>query len=238
MRIYAGQLWRKVACLMFPAILLLGVAGTGLKVEAQSPAGSAPWTQRFVETIRNRSAGIQLRKIKTRGKPKVARWEDVDAQLASVTRLLDAKTLLLDLHPAFHGGVPQLTFESRAEIDQLLAECKVDYVKLFLIAEDDAYFPLTNSVLRLTNDEGFANLNVFEKSGFSLGTYAGKYIFEKTGGLSYGGGSYRLTFFQYRDNEGALRPSANTNLLDTYIVRWREVKDRAFLQLSIDALFR
>jgi hypothetical protein len=168
----------------------------------------------------------------------VARWEDIDAQLAAVTQLLDAKALLLDLNPALQGGVPQPAFESRAAIDQLLAECKVSYVKLFLIEDDEAYFPLTNNVLRLTGDEGLANLEVFETNGFDLGKYAGKYIFEKTGGLAYGGGSYRLTFFQYRDNEGNLRPSANTNLLDTYTVRWREVKDRAFLQLSTDALFR
>jgi hypothetical protein len=157
--------------------------------------------------------------------------------LASAVRILDAKSLLEELVPDLQGGGKQLSFEQRTEMDQVLAGHKISYNSLFLIEDERAHFPLTNNVLKLTGDEGLADLEIYEGTGFGLGSYAGKYIYEKTGGLAYGGGSYRLTYFQYRDNEGNLRPSGNINLLDTYTIRWKEVKDRAYLQLTADAFF-
>jgi hypothetical protein len=224
-----------VVALLIGLLVLSAQSARGVEARAQSPA--VPWKERFDQEMRARAAKIVPRKIKTRGKLKVARWEDVDAQLASAVRILDAKTLLEDLVPFLQGGGKQPSIEQRSEIDQLLAGHKISYNALFLIEDERAHFPLTNNVLKLSGDEGLADLEIFEGTGFSLGNYAGKYIYEKTGGLAYGGGSYRLTYFQYRDNEGNLRPSGNTNLLDTYSIRWREVKDQAFLQLSADALF-
>jgi hypothetical protein len=229
---------RSVRFILLSGFCLALAVGCALWAQPQSQNPAPSWKQKFVETIQARSAGIKPRKIKTRGKFKVARWEDVDAQFAEAVKILDAKTLLMELHPALQGRAPQLTFESLAEIDQMLGECKVSYHSLFLIEQEEAHFPLTNSVLRLTDDEAFTDLEVLLEDGFSVGTYAGKYLFEKTGGVSYGGGNYRLTFFQYRDNEGNLRPSGNANLLDTYRVRWKEIRDRAFLRFSSSDLLR
>jgi hypothetical protein len=208
---------------------------------AQTPvsqASSASWKERLKSELDLRFAKITPRKIKSRGKPKIARWEDVDQTLADAAASLNLTPLLREILPSLEARERPETLALRAELDQLLAGQALLYQRLFLIEDPGVYFPLTNNVLRLTGDDSFVDLQVFDKTGFSLGQFVGKYIFEKTGGTTSSSLGYRLTYFQYRDNSGEIRPAGTFNLLDTFVVRWREIQDKPGLVLTADAVLK
>ncbi len=144
------------------------------------------------------SADQWPKKIKTRGKPKVARWEEVDKVLA---RLEEARAALSDRR--------SLTFAD-----------------LFLIEDDGVLFPLTHSVLKHADEAGLNGLQVFTREGEELGRFAGKYVYEKRGG-TVGPEGYDLTYFQYNDKQGRLQVAAAGPygpLLDNFCLRWGDVK--------------
>lgn len=138
------------------------------------------------------------KKIKTRGKPKVAKWEEVDKALA---RLEEARAAL--------SGRQSLTFAD-----------------LFLIEDDEVLFPLTHSVLKYADEAGLNGLMVFTREGEELGRFAGKYVYEKRGG-TVGPEGYDLTYFQYNDKQGRLQVAAAGPygpLLDNFCLRWGDIK--------------
>lgn len=144
------------------------------------------------------SADQWPKKIKTRGKPKVARWEDVDKVLA---RLEEVRAALSDRR--------SLTFAD-----------------LFLIENDEVLFPLTHSVLKHADEAGLNGLPVFTRAGEELGRFAGKYVYEKRGG-TIGPEGYDLTYFQYNDKQGRLQVAAAGPygpLLDNFCLRWGDIK--------------
>lgn len=222
---------------MFPSmvkkyLLLLAVSLPVFCAFVTAQPTSNDWKERLGQELRTRTAQITPRKIKTRGKPKMARWEDVDATLADAQSKLDIGSLLRELlGPALAPG-KAIPAALQAELDQVLSQYPVSYAQLFVVEDPDVLFPLTNNVLRLGSDGTLDGLQIFDKTGFSLGEYAGKYVFEKSGGLSSGASGYRLTYFQYKDNVGEIRPSGNINLLDTFAVRWGLIKDKPGIVLT------
>jgi hypothetical protein len=92
-------------------------------------------------------------KLKTRGKPKVARWEQVDELLNGIRQSLQGNS------------------------------CGFTYANLFQTKERDLYFPLTNTVLRVGGEETFVGLMVYHKDGTALGEFAQRVPYERTGGL-------------------------------------------------------
>lgn len=91
--------------------------------------------------------------LRTRGRPRVARWEQVDQVL---TRLEEA---------------------SRDR------DCQWTYGKLFKVNRDDVYFPVTNTVLRTAGDDSLNGLAIFSKSGDRLGAFESRVVYERRGGL-------------------------------------------------------
>lgn len=133
--------------------------------------------------------------LKTRGRPRVARWEQVDQAL---TRLEE-------------------TARDR--------DCRWTYGNLFEVNRDDVYFPVTNTVLRTAGEDSLHGLEIFSKSGDRLGTFESRVLYERRGGL-YRQEGYRLYYFQLRTSDGELSSSGNRLLLDSFTVRWNELKDR------------
>lgn len=228
-------------CIAFANLMLAAVSILAVQPVAD-PSGpqtqTRTWKERVEEEIQDRVGKIVPRKIKTRGKPKVARWEDVDAALADVQSKLDIGAFLRELGTDFPASEDSVSVQFRDELDQVLSRQPILYNQIFTLEDPASLFPLTNNVLRLVSDATLADLEVFDKTGFSLGSYVGKYVFEKSGGLASGNSGYRLTYFQYRDNEGNIRPSGTINLLDTYAVRWKEIKDKPGLVLTADLLLK
>jgi hypothetical protein len=135
------------------------------------------------------------KKMKTRGKPKVCKWEDVDEMLS-------------ELSERFNG-----------------TDCKLTFGEIFRHKDEDVYFPLTNSAVRIAPEEAFTGLTVFTKEGFELGPYAGRVRYERSGGL-YARKSYQLYYFQYNDSAGKMQSVGNRLLLDEFVVKWPGLLDR------------
>jgi len=138
-------------------------------------------------------------KIKTRGKPKVAKWEEVDKLLNSL-----------------HGRLQGLN-------------CSFRYDEVFRLGkekdEDRFFFPLTNSVVRLVQEEPLMDSNVYSRKGELLGTFAGKIRFEKSGNL-YAKKSYTVYYFQYKTPGGRLQSVGSELLLDRFLLKWVEIKNK------------
>lgn len=136
------------------------------------------------------------KKLKTKGKPKVARWADVDRLLNELSEKLQGK------------------------------ECKFTFNQIFRIDSKDVFFPLTNSVIRIVPEDTFDGLPVATKEGEPLGEYAGRFRFEKSGGL-YARESISLFYFQYKNPQGQMQQAARGQLLfDSFVVPWDQIQSK------------
>lgn len=137
-------------------------------------------------------------KVKTRGKPKRVRWEKVDEVL---TKLREAT-------------------EGQA--------CHFSFGQVFRVDPETVFFPLTNNLLRTVSEEALQGVQVFATDGAPLGEFAGRVVYERSGGL-YAQRSYALHYFQFKDLGGNLQSSGNRLLLDDFLVKWQDLKDRPLL---------
>ena len=135
------------------------------------------------------------KKMKTRGKPKIAKWEDVDKMLSELSERFDG------------------------------TDCELTFGEIFRHKDENVYFPLTNTAVRIAPEEAFTGLVVFAKEGYELGPYAGRVKYERSGGL-YARKSYQLYYFQYKDSGGKMQSVGNRLLLDEFVVKWPGLLDR------------
>lgn len=167
--------------------------------------------------------------VKIKSKRKIAHWDQIDQVLNQVivpkTQGLPEK-IKAALPPGTLGDV----FSEKVELRNRLASNGILFSDLFQM-DEDSFLPLTNSVLKLAPESSLEGLSVFAKSGESLGTFAGKTRYERSGGL-YSARSYSLITFQYKTPNGEFRSAGNDNLLDNFLVRWKDVKDRPALDLA------
>ena len=137
-------------------------------------------------------------KLKTRGKPKRGRWENVDKV---VTRVREAVE------------------------DQ---ECSLTLEQLFRVRRQELFFPLTNNVLRTVPEESLHGVSVYSNDGERLGEFSNIVPYHRSGGL-YAVKGYTLHYFQYKDEEGSLHSSGTDLLLDNFLLKWSEIKDRVVI---------
>jgi hypothetical protein len=135
-------------------------------------------------------------KVKTRGKPKFIQWERVDKTLNGLQENL--------------GNL----------------ECQFTFAEVFRTENEDIFFPLTNSLIRIAPESALQGLEVFNKDGELLGTFEGRVLYERSGGLE-AMKSYSLYYFQFRDRNGKLQSTGHQLLYDRFGVKWMGVKDRA-----------
>ncbi len=146
------------------------------------------------ESLQN---GLKLPvKVKTRGKPKVIKWELVDKTMDSLDKFEGASSLC------------QLTFE-----------------QIFKTDRDDLYFPLTNTVIRLAPEGTFDGLKFYTKDEVEQGTFENRVTFERTGGL-YARNSYQVYIFQYTTPSGRLMKIGPQLLLDNFVFKWADIKNK------------
>ena len=137
-------------------------------------------------------------KLKTRGKPKRARWENVDKV---VTRVREAVE------------------------DQ---DCSLTLEQLFRVRRQEIFFPLTNNLLRTIPEESLEGVSVYSSDGERLGEFSNTVPYHRSGGL-YAVRGYTLHYFQYQDEEGGLHSSGTDLLLDNFLLKWSEIKDRVVI---------
>jgi hypothetical protein len=133
--------------------------------------------------------------VKTKGDPPRAKWEQVDRRLTSLRERLQ-------------GMGCQLTFE-----------------RVFSVKKEDAFFPLTNNLVRTAPDESLQGLQVFDSHGKALGEFVGRTVYERSGSL-YAKSSYTFYYFQFRTPEGKLESTGRELTLDNYLAKWSDLKGR------------
>lgn len=110
----------------------------------------------YVEAADCQAVATELklpRKLKTRGKPKMLRWEDVDKTLNALSQRLQGSA------------------------------CSFTFAQVFSYGKDDALFPLTNSMIRIAPEDALSGLAVITKEGDELGPFEGRVRYERAGGL-------------------------------------------------------
>ena len=129
-------------------------------------------------------------------------------------------------HRARWEKVDEVISNLRKKIER--TSCSFTLDQLFRPTKKEMVFPLTNNLLRTTPDASLEGIEVFNQGGDRLGEYANRVMYQRSGGL-YRKRKYTLYYFQYKNSEGKLQSSGNQLLLDSYLVRWGDIKDRVVI---------
>jgi hypothetical protein len=166
---------------------------------------------------------------KIKSKKNVARWDQID-QVLNRTIMPKIEGLPEKIKTRAAPGELGDVFSEKFELRKRLVENGILFSDLFQI-DDENLFPLTNSVVKLVPEASLEGVTVYDKSGTNLGAFAGKTRYERSGGL-YTSSSYTLITFQYKTPKGEFQSAGNANLLDNFLVRWRDIKSRPALDLA------
>ena len=129
------------------------------------------------------------------------------------------------------GKPPRARWEKVDEVVSKLrgriegTSCSWTLGQLFRPTKKQPMFPLTNNLLRTVPDAVLEGVEVFNQQGIRLGQYANRVMYQRSGGL-YSKKKYTLYYFQYKDANDKLQSSGSQLLLDTYLVRWDDIKNR------------
>lgn len=173
-------------------------------------------------------------KIKSRGKPSMFRWEEVDRCLNGAAGRVDWDGLAVRLEKARENARISTT-EFQVSIDAALSARALPYEKLFVVKREDVLLPLTNSVLKFLPADSLYQLPVTDRVGIRVGTFLGTYSYERKGGLA-SANSYRLVLFQYADRSGNVQTSSEKLLLDSFGVPWKDARSQSGFRLLSDRL--
>lgn len=108
-------------------------------------------------------------------------------------------------------------------------DCRITLGQVFRSGKKEVFFPLTNNVLRTVPEASLAGVSVFSTEGELLGEFSNLVTYERSGGL-YARDSYSLVYFQFTDRRGELQSSGNRLLLDTFVVKWSDIRDQPALE--------
>ena len=175
-------------------------------------------------------------KLKTRGKPKMLHWQQVDRCLNAANNSVDWEDVSRRIQEirknSGYSGV-----DISSAIEAAISAHAVPYEKVFSVKSRNAFLPLTNSLLKFLPPESLQGIPVIEKSGNQLGEFSGVFSFEKSGGLT-AANSYRMYAFQYTDPKGQMQTPAGSGrlLLDSYGVPWQDAKSHPGFRLNTDKL--
>lgn len=89
-------------------------------------------------------------KLKTRGKPKRARWEHVNTMMPELRERVDSSA------------------------------CRLKLSDVFAPKNDEIYFPLLGSVIQTMSDTELKGLEIFYLDGSPAGHYSNRVVFEKS----------------------------------------------------------
>jgi hypothetical protein len=167
-------------------------------------------------------------KLKSEGKAKMLRWQQVAECLNSAYDRVDWEEISNELHAIRReSGLPASDILNMAETS--LSAHAVPYAKIFTVKDMRALLPLSSSLLKFLPEGSLMELPVIDKSGSKVGTFAGTYAFEKTGGIS--GTASQLIQFQYEDLKGNIQGTPERLLLDSFGVPWEEATSQSGFQM-------
>lgn len=158
--------------------------------------GNAP-DARCGDVLESIEAPIEF---KTRGKPRRARWEQLDRTLHTLVEQ------------------PEKSSDCRLTFDQVFASGR----------DEEIYVPITHVLLKYVPEEALKGLKVYNQEGDLLGTFESRFPYERTGG-TFSGRDYVLYYFQYRTQQGEMQSVPRQPLLDNFLIPWSEIRSRQIL---------
>jgi hypothetical protein len=174
-------------------------------------------------------------KIKTGGKLRMIRWQDVDKCLNNAANRVDWDAIAAQIAPLREASGQMSPADFNAALEAAFAAHSLTYEKVLAVKRDDAHLPLTNSVLRFLPPGSLEDVPVIDKNGKQVGTFAGTYFSERTGGLATAN-TYRIAMFQYKDANGNLQSPNERLLLDSFGVPWSMAKGQPGFRLTTEKL--
>ena len=176
-------------------------------------------------------------KIKTSGKPRMIKWQDVEKCLHDAEDRIDWEDLTRQIEALREeGNFPRMAFYEAVESS--MSAHAITYDRVFTVKKKDSLLPLSNTVLKFLPDGSLVDLPVFSKRlKEKIGTFAGAFTYERSGGLS-AASTYRLSMFQYKDTKGDMQAPqiGNRLLLDSFGVPWEEASTQPGFRLTVDKL--
>ncbi len=169
-------------------------------------------------------------KIKRRGKPRMMRWEEVDRCLNEAVSRVDWNGLALRLDGVRASAQGYSPADFSAAVEASLSAGALPFERLFATKDENILLPLTNSLLKFLPADSLMGLPVSDKFGTQVGTFAGVYSYERTGGLTTAN-RYRLALFQYTDRNGNLQSASEKLLLDSFGVPWKDARSQPGFRL-------
>ncbi len=226
---------------MMSHVQVVSVLALGLLIPADLvQAGDLPKEARdgidvaVAEAYAVAAAGFPC-KIKRRGKPRMMRWEEVDRCLNDAASRVDWNRLSLRLEGVRASIQGYSLADFAAAVEASLSAGALTFERLFKIEDENILLPLTNSLLKFLPADSLMGLPVSDKFGTQVGTFAGVYSYERTGGLATAN-RYRLALFQYTDRNGNLQSASEKLLLDSFGVPWEDARPQPGFRLPSDRL--
>jgi hypothetical protein len=171
--------------------------------------------------------------LKAGGKPKMLRWQSTDKCLNLAYESVDWENISRRLQEIQEKSRNE-SADFLSAVEASLSAHAVIYDKVFKVKDDKALLPLSNSVLKFLPADSLLDLPVTDKSGKKIGTFSGKYTFEKMGEIS--GTTQRHSLFQYKDVNGELQSSSDRLLLDSFGVSWKDAVQQRGFRLPADKI--
>jgi hypothetical protein len=164
------------------------------------------------------------------------RWQDVEDCLNGAEANVDWESLSRQLQKMRQDGGFSKTDVSPV-VESALTAHAMQYDKVFSVKEKESLLPLSNTLLKFLPADSLQDLPVYAKSGERIGTFAGVYSFEKTGGLN-AANYYRMSMFQYLDLRGSIQSPAIAGrlMLDSFGVPWKDAATQPGFRLTADKL--
>jgi hypothetical protein len=210
-------------------LLLLALA---VSTSASSAQGLPKALQTKLDSLATRiyaTAATRLPcRIKTRGKPPMMRWQQVDRCFAQAVSVVDWQTASGDVSAIQREALGINDEDFRTAVEAALNAKALPFGRVFQSKNEEVLLPLTNSVLKYLPPHSLDEVPVFDKAGDKIGFFAGVYAFET---------SYRLSLFQYTDLEGNFQTASDRLLLDSYGVPWKNALNQRGFRLPVDLLF-
>ncbi len=143
-------------------------------------------------------ADLQLPfKLKTRGKPSAARWEQVEKTLTSLRKGLQGYS------------------------------CEFKFADIFIAKKEEMLFPLIGNLLRTTPPDSLVGIEVFNTEGETLGLFENRVTFEKQGQYTYTQYYFQFRdhsgTLQSSGNRLLIDIQTGRPL---FLVKWQEIKER------------
>jgi hypothetical protein len=172
-------------------------------------------------------------KLKAGGKPKMASWQAIENCFFKAYKKIDWEGVSQKLKKIREEGRYQRT-DLYSAVEAALTARALKFSEVFVVKDEIALLPLSNSLLRSLPEESLLNLPVYDKSGSQIGTFSGNYIYEKMGEVS--GNLQKYSLFQYTDANGKIHSSSDRLLLDSFGIPWKDAKLQRGFRLSSDKM--